>query len=31
VFLQEADVVEITIPRIGRLRNRIVDEPREQA
>ncbi len=31
VFLQEADVVEITIPRIGRLRNRIVDEPRDQA
>jgi 2,4-didehydro-3-deoxy-L-rhamnonate hydrolase len=28
-FLQEGDVVEIAIPRIGRLRNQIVDEPRE--
>jgi 2-keto-4-pentenoate hydratase/2-oxohepta-3-ene-1,7-dioic acid hydratase in catechol pathway len=28
VFLQEGDVVEITIPRIGTLRNQIVDEPR---
>ncbi len=29
VFLQAGDVVEITIPRIGRLRNEIADEPRE--
>jgi 2,4-diketo-3-deoxy-L-fuconate hydrolase len=28
-FLAEGDVVEITIPGIGRLRNEIVDEPRE--
>ncbi len=29
VFLAEGDVVEITIPRIGRLRNEVVDEPRD--
>jgi 2-keto-4-pentenoate hydratase/2-oxohepta-3-ene-1,7-dioic acid hydratase in catechol pathway len=29
VFLEEGDVVEISIPRIGMLRNQIVDEPRE--
>jgi 2-keto-4-pentenoate hydratase/2-oxohepta-3-ene-1,7-dioic acid hydratase in catechol pathway len=29
VFLAEGDVVEITIPRIGRLRNTVVDEPRD--
>ena len=28
VFLQEGDVVEISIARIGSLRNQIVDEPR---
>jgi 2,4-didehydro-3-deoxy-L-rhamnonate hydrolase len=28
-FLEDGDVVEITIPGIGRLRNAIVDEPRE--
>jgi 2-keto-4-pentenoate hydratase/2-oxohepta-3-ene-1,7-dioic acid hydratase in catechol pathway len=28
-FLQHGDVVEITIPGIGRLRNEVVDEPRE--
>jgi 2-keto-4-pentenoate hydratase/2-oxohepta-3-ene-1,7-dioic acid hydratase in catechol pathway len=28
-FLAEGDVVEITIPRIGRLRNQVVDEPRD--
>jgi 2-keto-4-pentenoate hydratase/2-oxohepta-3-ene-1,7-dioic acid hydratase in catechol pathway len=28
IFLEEGDVVEITIPRIGTLRNQIVDEPR---
>ena len=27
-FLEEGDVVEITIPRIGTLRNQVVDEPR---
>jgi 2-keto-4-pentenoate hydratase/2-oxohepta-3-ene-1,7-dioic acid hydratase in catechol pathway len=27
-FLREGDVVEISIPGIGRLRNRIVDGPR---
>jgi 2-keto-4-pentenoate hydratase/2-oxohepta-3-ene-1,7-dioic acid hydratase in catechol pathway len=30
-FLVGGDVVEITIPGIGRLRNEIVDEPREEA
>jgi 2-keto-4-pentenoate hydratase/2-oxohepta-3-ene-1,7-dioic acid hydratase in catechol pathway len=28
VFLEEGDVVEITSPRLGTLRNQIVDEPR---
>ena len=28
VFLQEGDVVEISIARIGSLRNQVVDEPR---
>lgn len=30
-FLRDGDVVEITVPPIGRLSNRIVDEPREDA